>query len=317
MPDEQQLSPRFNAEDADFHLKSDDGVVFAVHRCILAMASDVFRTMLSVPQPKTPCSEPNLPCVKLSESASTLEILFQFVYPMKSPSYLNFDQYAKVLEAATKYEIEGAVDALRVLLLSPRVDAQHKSTPIRPALVEIDPLRAYAIATSMNWKAEAVHASHLTLRTNLHQASSSPELDEMPTKYYRWLNELHEERRTFFKRLFEEFDDEPSEYRIKQCKECGVDPIKQWWEEYIQRASGSVSSRPLGDKVFDLNVLFPPEDEIVDFGCGSCPPRVVPLQTLYALSKLKFKLSRKKENVRHKMSNSDASAKYTNSPQAA
>jgi hypothetical protein len=75
MPDELQFSSRFNAEDADFHLKSDDGVVFAVHRCILAMASDVFRTMLSVPQPQTPSSDTHLPCVKLSEPASTLDVL--------------------------------------------------------------------------------------------------------------------------------------------------------------------------------------------------------------------------------------------------
>lgn len=214
---------------------------------------------------------------------------------------LSFNQYVDVLEAASKYAIEGTIDALRVLLLSPRVDAERKSTHIRPCLAECDPLRAYAIAVSMGWKAEAIHASNLSLRANLNLAASSTELDNMPTKYYRWLNELHEDRRIFFKRLFEEFDDEPSEYRNKKCKDCGLDPLRLWWDDYIQRASSSVTARPLGDHVFDLNVLFPPDEDFDSFGCLSCPSMSVPVQTLYALSKLKSKLAKKKDNVRHKV----------------
>jgi hypothetical protein len=221
---------------------------------------------------------------------------------MKSPSFLSFNHFAEVLEAASKYAIEGTVDALRVLLLSPRVDTERKSIQIRPCLAEQDPLRAYAIATSMGWKAEAVQASTLTLRVNLNSSASSSELDNMPTKYYRWLNEVHEERRTFFRRLFDEFDDEPSEYRVKKCKDCGMDPLGIWWDDYLQRATTSVSARPLGDRVFDLNVLCPPDDDVEEFGCQSCPYLAVPLQTLYALSRLKLKLSKKKDSIRHKVS---------------
>ena len=156
----------------------------------------------------------------------------------------------------------------------------------------------------MGWKAEAVQASTLTLRVNLNSSVSSNELDNMPTKYYRWLNEVHEERRTFFRRLFDEFDDEPSEYRVKKCKECGMDPLGIWWDDYLQRATTSVAARPLGDRVFDLNVLCPPDDDVNEFGCQSCPPLAVPLQTLYALSRLKLKLSKKKDSIRHKVSSS-------------
>jgi hypothetical protein len=81
------------------------------------------------------------------------------------------------------------------------------------------------------------------------------------------LNEVHEERRTFFRRLFDEFDDELSEYRVKKCQECGMDPLGIWWEDYLQRATTSVSARPLGDRVFDLNVLCPPDDDVEEFGC--------------------------------------------------
>jgi hypothetical protein len=220
---------------------------------------------------------------------------------MKSPNHLSFNQYAEVLDAASKYAIEGTIDSLRILLLSPRIDTARGSSQIKPSFAECDPLRAYAIATSMGWKAEAIHASNLSLRVNLTLATSSAELDNMPTKYYRWLNELHEERRLFFKRLFEEFDDEPSEYRVKRCKECGTDPLRLWWDDYIHRASNSVIGRPLGDQIFDLNVLFPPDEDSDGFGCMSCPALSVPVQTLFALSKLKAKLIKKKDSIRHKV----------------
>ncbi|KAG8787593.1 hypothetical protein FS842_010472 [Serendipita sp. 407] len=224
-----------------------------------------------------------------------------FIYPStKSPCFLSFNQYAEVLEAASKYAVEPTIEALRTLLLSPRIDVERNSTLIRPSLAESDPLRAFAIATSMGWRAEIIHCSTLTLRVNLNTAPSSSELENMPTKYYRWLGELHEERRAFFRRLFEEFDDEPSEYRVKKCKECGEDPLSSWWDEYIKRATTSVSSRPLGDRVFDLSMLFPPEQDFDDGRCMACPSTAIPLNTLYALSKLQNKHGKKKDSIRHK-----------------
>ncbi|KAG8798904.1 hypothetical protein FRC17_007287, partial [Serendipita sp. 399] len=189
------MSPVFNRDDADFQLKSSDNVLFLVHRSILSMASDVFKAMLAVPQPlQTPSLE--LPCVELAETAITLELLLMFIYPStKSPCFLSFNQYAEVLEAASKYAVDPTIEALRVLLLSPRIDTERNSTLVRQSLAESDPLRAFAIATSMCWKAEIIHCSTLTLRINLNTSPSSSELENMPTKYYRWLSELHEERR--------------------------------------------------------------------------------------------------------------------------
>ncbi|KAG8760304.1 hypothetical protein FRC14_003460 [Serendipita sp. 396] len=294
------MSPVFSRDDADFRLRSSDNVLFLVHRSILSMASEVFSTMLSVPQPLQN-SLLELPCVELAETAITLELLLMFIYPStKSPCFLSFNQYAEVLEAASKYAVEPTIEALRTLLLSPRIDVERNSTLIRPSLAESDPLRAFAIATSMGWRAEIIHCSTLTLRVNLNTAPSSSELENMPTKYYRWLGELHEERRAFFRRLFEEFDDEPSEYRVKKCKECGEDPLSSWWDEYIKRATTSVSSRPLGDRVFDLSMLFPPEQDFDDGRCMACPSTAIPLNTLYALSKLQNKHGKKKDSIRHK-----------------
>jgi len=74
MPNEPRYSPVFNAEDADFKLISSDNVVFAVHTVILGLASSVFKTMFSVPQPVQKLTK-ELPFVELTESGTTLELL--------------------------------------------------------------------------------------------------------------------------------------------------------------------------------------------------------------------------------------------------
>jgi len=74
MQTEPRYSPVFNAEDADFRLISSDNVIFAVHTVILGLASSVFKTMLSVPQPAQNLIG-ELPFVKLTESGATLELL--------------------------------------------------------------------------------------------------------------------------------------------------------------------------------------------------------------------------------------------------
>jgi hypothetical protein len=74
MPNEPRYSPVFNSEDADFKLISSDNVVFAVHTVILGLASSVFKTMLSIPQPAQRPTK-DLPFVELTESGTTLELL--------------------------------------------------------------------------------------------------------------------------------------------------------------------------------------------------------------------------------------------------
>ncbi len=73
-PREPRYSPVFNSEDADFRLISSDNVIFAVHTLILQLASSVFGTMLSVPQPAQKLTK-ELPFVELTESGTTLELL--------------------------------------------------------------------------------------------------------------------------------------------------------------------------------------------------------------------------------------------------
>jgi len=72
--DGQTISSIFNEEDTDLCLRSADSVVFRVHRLILTSASDVFKTMLSMPQPSQHTLK-SIPTIDLTESGTVLELL--------------------------------------------------------------------------------------------------------------------------------------------------------------------------------------------------------------------------------------------------
>lgn len=71
-----------NSPTADIILRSGGAKVveFRAHRAILSIASPVFETMFSLPQPG---AEKPLPVCDLSEDANTLEALLRFIYPVE------------------------------------------------------------------------------------------------------------------------------------------------------------------------------------------------------------------------------------------
>ncbi|KAG6916813.1 hypothetical protein DXG01_005279, partial [Tephrocybe rancida] len=94
----QVVSERFHASDADVIFTSSDNVLFHVHRKNLETQAAAF-----------PSSEFNTKgeIVALSEDASTLETLFQYVYPQRRQNIelLPFEDLYKLAEAAEKYEV--------------------------------------------------------------------------------------------------------------------------------------------------------------------------------------------------------------------
>jgi hypothetical protein len=71
-----------NSPTADIILRSGGpkAVEFMTHRAILSIASPVFETMFSLPQPK---AERSLPVCDLSEDANTVEALLRLIYPVE------------------------------------------------------------------------------------------------------------------------------------------------------------------------------------------------------------------------------------------
>ncbi|KAF5360235.1 hypothetical protein D9757_012890 [Collybiopsis confluens] len=104
-----RTSGLFQAQDADVVIRSSDNFDFHLHKKYLEFATGGF------PSADTPTNEE---VVKLPETASTLEYLFQFVYPQRHPSLdrLGFAQLIELAEAAEKYEVYGALTACHLTL---------------------------------------------------------------------------------------------------------------------------------------------------------------------------------------------------------
>ena len=72
----------FEAPDANIIIRSSDFVDFRVHKPVLAMASPVFKDLLSLPQPSGSESVDGLPVVQLSEDSELLNTLVSMLYPV-------------------------------------------------------------------------------------------------------------------------------------------------------------------------------------------------------------------------------------------
>ncbi|KAJ7613869.1 hypothetical protein DFH06DRAFT_1241937 [Mycena polygramma] len=93
----------FNAPDADVTFQSSDGVLFSVHRVNLQTHTEGF--------PPAEIATQGEIC-PLPESSSTLEILFQFIYPRRHPALhdMAFAEVAALAEAAEKYQVFSAMN---------------------------------------------------------------------------------------------------------------------------------------------------------------------------------------------------------------
>ncbi|KAJ7664114.1 hypothetical protein B0H17DRAFT_1092333 [Mycena rosella] len=98
-----QKSESFSAPDADIVFQSCDGVLFSVHLANLQSHTDGF--------PPAEFSTEGEVCL-LSESSSTLELLFQFIYRRRHPTLenLEFVELAALAEAAEKYQVYSAMN---------------------------------------------------------------------------------------------------------------------------------------------------------------------------------------------------------------
>ena len=126
----------------------------------------------------------------LSEPACILDVLLTLLYPVEPPTWTSLEGFGPVLDAAIRYDMRGAIETLRQALISPRrVDDQ-----ILPSFAEIDPLRVFAIARQAGLDPEAQLSGNATKGISLRNSEMSVEVENMPTKYYRELISLRDDR---------------------------------------------------------------------------------------------------------------------------
>jgi len=95
--------------DADIIFRSADNVLFHIHSTNLSATTGGFPKAAEFP----PRSDEY---VHLTENASTLELLFQFIYPQRQPAVdkLEFTDLASLSEAVEKYQVYPAMQICMV-----------------------------------------------------------------------------------------------------------------------------------------------------------------------------------------------------------
>lgn len=105
-----------NAPDADISFLSSDKVIFRVHRVHLDSHAEGF-----------PPSSLDLPSshelIPLSETSSTLDLLFQHIYPRSYPCLdeVEFEELGRLAEAAEKYQVYAAMEVCRIHMRCVRI----------------------------------------------------------------------------------------------------------------------------------------------------------------------------------------------------
>ncbi|KAI0072695.1 hypothetical protein K474DRAFT_343294 [Panus rudis PR-1116 ss-1] len=107
------ISPQFNATDADVILRASDGMLFRVYRRDLEAFSEGFAGPAAAHDacPTNPADD----IVQLTESSAVLEILLQFMRRQRHPSLKDLDgkTMAGVAEAVEKYQVFSALEACK------------------------------------------------------------------------------------------------------------------------------------------------------------------------------------------------------------
>ncbi|TFY83074.1 hypothetical protein EWM64_g945 [Hericium alpestre] len=173
----------FNNKAADVILRTSDKVDFYVYKAILSLASPVFESMFSLPQPAS-ASDASLgdgptashPVIDVSEDSRTMDSVLHFCYPVRRPSMTKLVDVGPVLLAAFKYEMNVVLAVARIAL---------------EQCIDQDTLGAFALALRCELydvcsKAAKQFAQHPFLSLD------SKELDHIKADRYRQLLKYHD-----------------------------------------------------------------------------------------------------------------------------
>jgi hypothetical protein len=145
----------FDDSKADIILRSIDQVDFRVYKCLLSLASPVFETMFTLPQPSETTiadeARDGLTVIPIDESARTLHSLLAFCHPGCVPILDNLDDIQEVLRLAMKFDMQGVAQRVVQVLRAPE-------------FMQKEPLRVFAIACRFRFEDEARLAAKETLR---------------------------------------------------------------------------------------------------------------------------------------------------------
>ena len=150
-------SAPFNHAKADIVLRSSDNINFRVFKLFLSLASPFFETLFDIPQPDGEDEDQDvqggLAVVPVTEDSKTLDALLRFCYPCTladDPDLEVLKDAMDVLEAARKYSLDV-------------IEMKARKAIVNPKILEVEPLRCFAIAHRGHLREETLLAAKSTL----------------------------------------------------------------------------------------------------------------------------------------------------------
>ncbi|KAJ7105466.1 hypothetical protein C8R43DRAFT_1046388 [Mycena crocata] len=274
----------FNDEAADIIVRSSaDKVDFRVHKAFLAVASPVFRDMLSLPQGELSSDasdvhvKDGLHIVPLDEDEKTLGTLLRMCYPAWmladcEPLFPTVERVLAVFEAAKKYAMDGVDREARAALLDPR-------------FIHPDPLRMFVLAVKHGLHDEAKVCARDTLRLPVLGRDYMPELEHITAGAYHQLQDYHVRCGAIAHDVAKNFHWITAEtWAWFECSACRGSSqvtisgerrkwVSKWWAEFMSEASCALRERPSGTTVdIDSEVVHSAVGK--GAACGTCRSRV-------------------------------------------
>ena len=147
----------FDHAKADIILRSSDNVDFRVFKQFLSLASPFFETLFDIPQPEEENGDQEvkdgLAVIPVTEDNKTLDALLRFCYPCTladDPNIEVLKDAMDVLEAARKYSLDV-------------IEKKARKAIVNPKILEVEPLRCFAIAHRGRLREETLLAAKSTL----------------------------------------------------------------------------------------------------------------------------------------------------------
>ncbi|KAG6370515.1 hypothetical protein JVT61DRAFT_11296 [Boletus reticuloceps] len=147
----------FDHAKADIILRSSNNIDFRVFKLFLSLASPFFETLFDIPQPAEASEDQEvkdgLAVIPVIEDSKTLDALLRFCYPCTladDPTLDVLQDALDVLEAARKYSLDSIEKKARQAISSPKI-------------LEVEPLRCFAIAHRGRLREETLLAAKQTL----------------------------------------------------------------------------------------------------------------------------------------------------------
>ncbi|KAH9892643.1 hypothetical protein C8Q73DRAFT_66949 [Cubamyces lactineus] len=286
------VSQLFNRADADIVFRSSDNVEFRLHKLILGMASPIFNDMFSLPQPQCAGEQPQV--VDATETASVLESLLPFCYPMARPTFLRVDHLLSVLHSAEKYEMT---------FISTQLLRNLRN------FLPTEPSRIYAIAC-LREDADLVRAAAKVLLGTFplyDPHNFPPEFDRLPATALAKIEAYRKDCAAAALSTLHDFDRMPSRIPSRfvsvsrkgnvdlssawvwlTCESCTGGNMRMaianaatgqrhrltpraWWQRYFDAVAEELGGRPLASIVTEMRFMRPAIDSAAE--CEECGQR--------------------------------------------